>query len=136
MSSYEIKGSILNRIGVVLGLVILAYVWFTQLTFESPLVIALALVVTPLFLIPGLTNLAFLMRGNPAVVTLTGDVVTVSNGITKKVFDRTSLRVSRLRGGYWPRSITLRDGTKKTTITAHSTISEEQFAALNVMLWN
>ena len=102
---------------VLINSALLGMIWLNPSLHDGGLISVLLLIPSVLFLTNALTELSYLVRRNPAVVSVSGDTLTVTGPFRTRRFALPDVSVSSSSRLSWPGSLVIKDGSSSVTLT-------------------
>lgn len=102
---------------VLFNTALLGMIWLNPSLHDGGLISTLMLIPSALFLTNALTELSYLVRRNPAVVSVSGDTLTVTGPFRTRRFALPHVSVASSSRLSWPGSVVIKDGGSSVTLT-------------------
>lgn len=101
----------------VVNIALLGMIWLNPSLHDGGVISALLLIPSALFLTSAVTELSYLFRRNPAVVSVSGDTLTVTGPFRTRRFALPDVSVASSSRLSWPGSVVIKDGVSSVTLT-------------------
>lgn len=118
-SRMEIRRSAALRLAEVVGnITLVGMIWLNSSLQDGGFISTLLLLLpTALFLSNAIIELAYLLRGNPAVVSIADEVMTVRGPLRTKRFALSDVSVAASSRLLWPGSVVIKSADSSVTLT-------------------
>lgn len=114
----EIRRAAALRLAEVVGnITLVGMIWLNSSLHDGGLASALLLLPCALFLSNALIELSYLVRGNPPVVSIADDVMTVIGPVRTKRFALSDVSVAASSRPLWPGTVVIKSAGSSITLT-------------------
>lgn len=111
------RPAVLRLVEVLINTALLGMIWLNPSLHDGGIISALLLIPSALFLTIALTELSYLVRGNPAVVSVSEETLTVTGPFRTRRFALPDVSVASSSRLSWPGSVVIKDGVSSVTLT-------------------